>query len=72
MGTWIELGLFCLVLVFALHQFHDLKKEKQKRGRREERHCHLHLIPGRKGDVEKPKGGVRHVKSNKGHYEEKK
>jgi putative copper export protein len=31
MGMWIEFGLFCLVLVFALHQFYDLKKEKQKR-----------------------------------------
>lgn len=32
-------------------------------------HCHLHLIPRRKGDVESPKGGVRHVIPNKGHYE---
>jgi len=31
MGIWIEVGVFCLVFVFALHQFHDLKKEKQKR-----------------------------------------
>jgi hypothetical protein len=31
MGMWIEFGLFCLVLVFASHQFHDLKKERQKR-----------------------------------------
>jgi hypothetical protein len=30
-GMWIEFGLFCLVLVFSLHQFYDLKKEKQKR-----------------------------------------
>jgi ATP adenylyltransferase len=35
-------------------------------------HCHVHLIPRRKGDVESPKGGVRHVIPNKGHYEEKK
>ena len=34
-------------------------------------HCHLHLIPRRKGDVERPKGGVRHVIPNKGHYEAK-
>jgi hypothetical protein len=33
MGMWIEFGLFCLVLLFALHQFHDLKKERQKRDR---------------------------------------
>lgn len=32
-------------------------------------HCHVHLIPRRKGDVEHPKGGVRHVIPNKGHYE---
>lgn len=32
-------------------------------------HCHLHLIPRRKGDVARPKGGVRHVIPNKGHYE---
>ena len=24
-------------------------------------HCHIHLIPRRKGDTEYPKGGVRHV-----------
>ena len=35
-------------------------------------HCHVHLIPRRKGDVESPKGGVRHVIPNKGHYEDKK
>jgi diadenosine tetraphosphate (Ap4A) HIT family hydrolase len=35
-------------------------------------HCHVHLIPRRKGDVEHPKGGVRHVIPDKGHYEEKK
>ncbi len=34
-------------------------------------HCHLHLIPRRKGDVERPKGGVRHVIPNKGYYEAK-
>ena len=34
-------------------------------------HCHLHLIPRRKGDVEYPKGGVRHVIPGRGHYEAK-
>jgi len=34
-------------------------------------HCHIHLIPRRRGDVERPKGGVRHVIPNKGHYEER-
>jgi hypothetical protein len=29
-------------------------------------HCHLHLIPRRKGDVELPRGGVRHVIPGKG------
>jgi diadenosine tetraphosphate (Ap4A) HIT family hydrolase len=24
-------------------------------------HCHVHLIPRRKGDVDEPKGGVRGV-----------
>jgi diadenosine tetraphosphate (Ap4A) HIT family hydrolase len=24
-------------------------------------HCHIHLIPRRKGDVENPAGGVRHL-----------
>ena len=24
-------------------------------------HCHMHLIPRRKGDVEEPRGGVRGV-----------
>ena len=32
-------------------------------------HCHVHLIPRRKSDVEKPKGGVRHVIPNKGNYD---
>ncbi len=31
MGIWIELGVFGLVFLFAWHQFHDLKKEKEKR-----------------------------------------
>ena len=31
-------------------------------------HCHVHLIPRRKGDVESPRGGVRHVISGKGSY----
>ena len=31
-------------------------------------HCHMHLIPRRKGDVEKPKGGVRHTIPGKGEY----
>jgi hypothetical protein len=33
MGIWIELGIFLLVFVFALHQFYDLKKERLKRER---------------------------------------
>jgi hypothetical protein len=31
MGLWIELGVFFLVFLFAIHQLRDLKKEKQKR-----------------------------------------
>ena len=31
-------------------------------------HCHIHLIPRRAGDVEKPRGGVRHVIPGKGAY----
>ena len=31
-------------------------------------HCHLHLIPWRSGDVEKPEGGIRHVIPGKGFY----
>lgn len=34
-------------------------------------HCHVHLIPRRKGDIENPRGGVRHVIAGKGFYEEK-
>ncbi len=29
---------------------------------------HVHLIPRRKGDMEDPRGGVRHVIPNKGNY----
>ncbi len=31
-------------------------------------HCHIHLIPRRVGDVEKPQGGVRSVIPLKQHY----
>jgi diadenosine tetraphosphate (Ap4A) HIT family hydrolase len=31
-------------------------------------HCHIHLIPRRGGDVENPRGGVRHLIPGKGHY----
>ena len=31
-------------------------------------HSHVHLIPRRDGDVEKPAGGVRHLIPGKGHY----
>ncbi len=34
-------------------------------------HCHIHLIPRRKGDVDKPQGGVRSVIPNKQHYKRK-
>jgi len=32
-------------------------------------HCHLHLIPRRRGDVEDPTGGVRNVIPGKGAYQ---
>ena len=31
-------------------------------------HCHIHLIPRRKGDVLNPQGGVRAVIPSKQHY----
>lgn len=31
-------------------------------------HCHMHLIPRRRGDVENPKGGVRGVIPSKQSY----
>lgn len=31
-------------------------------------HCHIHLIPRRKGDVPNPKGGIRHLIPGKGAY----
>ena len=31
-------------------------------------HSHIHLIPRRKGDVENPRGGVRHTIPGKGYY----
>ncbi len=37
MGIWIELGVFALAFAFAIHQFHDLKKERLKRERERER-----------------------------------
>ena len=32
-------------------------------------HSHMHLIPRRKGDVSSPRGGIRHVIPDKGHYQ---
>jgi ATP adenylyltransferase len=34
-------------------------------------HCHLHLIPRRRGDVEDPRGGVRGVIPEKQKYKKK-
>lgn len=31
-------------------------------------HCHIHLIPRYRGDVENPRGGIRHVIPGKGFY----
>lgn len=31
-------------------------------------HCHIHIIPRRKGDIDNPKGGVRGVISSKQKY----
>lgn len=31
-------------------------------------HCHIHLIPRRKGDTENPRGGIRRVVTNKGDW----
>ena len=31
-------------------------------------HCHVHLIPRRKGDVENARGGIRHLIPGKGYY----
>ena len=31
-------------------------------------HCHVHLIPRRKGDMDEPRGGVRHIIPDKGYY----
>jgi len=31
-------------------------------------HCHIHLIPRRDGDVDNPRGGVRHIIPDKGDY----
>jgi preprotein translocase subunit YajC len=33
---WIELGLFFLVLIFAIHQIRDVRKEQRKRAEREQ------------------------------------
>ncbi len=31
-------------------------------------HCHFHLIPRRRGDMENPRGGMRHLFPGKGTY----
>ena len=32
-------------------------------------HCHIHIIPRRIGDVDDPRGGIRHLMPGKGPYE---
>jgi ATP adenylyltransferase len=32
-------------------------------------HCHIHLIPRRSGDVDDPRGGIRHTMPGKGYYD---
>jgi diadenosine tetraphosphate (Ap4A) HIT family hydrolase len=31
-------------------------------------HCHIHIIPRRKGDVVEPRGGIRNIIPVKGKY----
>ena len=31
-------------------------------------HCHLHVIPRRKGDISSPRGGIRNIIPDKGDY----
>jgi ATP adenylyltransferase len=31
-------------------------------------HCHIHLVPRRTGDVDDPRGGIRHTLPGKGYY----
>jgi len=31
MGMWIEMGILVLVILFALHQIRDVKREQRKR-----------------------------------------
>lgn len=31
MGIWIELGIFVIVILFAVHQIYDVKREQRKR-----------------------------------------
>jgi diadenosine tetraphosphate (Ap4A) HIT family hydrolase len=31
-------------------------------------HCHFHLIPRYEGDVDNPRGGIRHIIPGKGNY----
>lgn len=36
MGMWIELGIFVLVIAFALHQIRDVRREQAKRAKERE------------------------------------
>lgn len=31
MGMWIELGIFVIVILFAIHQIRDVRREQRKR-----------------------------------------
>lgn len=36
MGMWIELGIFVLVIAFALYQIRDVRREQAKRAKERE------------------------------------
>ena len=35
-------------------------------------HCHIHLIPRRKGDIPNPEGGIRNIIPDKGKWKQQK
>ncbi|MFM7484238.1 MAG: hypothetical protein ACKO2S_08300 [Burkholderiaceae bacterium] len=39
---WIELGLFIVVMLFAIHQIRDVRKEQRKRAEQKARETETH------------------------------